>query len=539
VLDLALREQLRLVQEDPYGLLERLQLIDKQGRPTLFDDPFEEQLLIMDDFMSPHVETAIELKGRQMGVTTGALADEYNYLYRTPDPIKTLYVGDVDDTTDSSFLKIQRFDEGLPKFLQRKKSRSNRREFIFEDTGAGMRCMTAGGRSKGKGYTYQRVIFDELAFWPDDDNAYGSFTSTLAVGPHLKKKIISTPNGPGNLFHRMCMSAHRAMQNYETMEQYLKESPVRFRFTPWFIHRGYRREPPKSWEPSSEEAYLAGLYNLDVLQLYWRHWRIYGDDGIGIDAFRKQYPSTVLEGFLASGGAWFDVEYLNEQLASVQHHTGNLVVYEKPEPGMTYAMGIDPSWANGGDYFAVQVLSHDGRQVCRFSTNQGGEESAAKEAAAIASFYNDARVLTEGNPGGAGRVVIKILRRLGCKLWWRPPKQGKKPSKTKRPWTTHRGSKEEVFAHARLAVNGDALLLNDYLTIEEMTNVREDPVSGRIEASVGHDDHVMALALAEWNRRSLPRAKPDLSGLGRKPRSRLLKRSPLVALARAEGLMRF
>ena len=48
MLDLALREQLRLVQEDPYGLLERLQLIDKQGRPTLFDSPFEEQLLIMD-----------------------------------------------------------------------------------------------------------------------------------------------------------------------------------------------------------------------------------------------------------------------------------------------------------------------------------------------------------------------------------------------------------------------------------------------------------------------------------------------------------
>ena len=527
---LATREQLRLLWDNPYGLIERLKIVDDQGQERCLDEPHVEQIAALEDFKAPHVKMVIDLKSRQMGLSTVALADEFDYLTRTPDPVKCLYVGDVDDTTDSSFLKIQRFHEKLPNLLQRPLARNNRREFTFEDTGAGLKCMTAGGRSRGKGWTFQRAIFDEFGFWPNAEEAYGSFTSAMHAGPHKMLKIISTPNGPGNKFHQMCMAAHRTMKSYPSMRAYLDESPVRFRFFAWHKHFAYRRHPPKRWEPSQDEARLMEQYGLDILQLYWRHWKIHSEGGIGLDQFRMQYPINVNEGFLQTSGMWFNNEYLNKCFEWARPTTSDLVVFEKPESNVNYAVGIDPSWANGGDYFVVQVLSEDGRQVCRYSTNKGGEDAASQEAAAIARYYNNARVLAEGNPGGAGRTVLHVLRKAGCKMWWRPPVPGRKPSKTKRPWTTGKGNKEMAYGHFRQVVNGDVLQLNDYLTVEEMTNIRRDPGSGRIEAHVGHDDHAMALCLAEWNRRTLPSRRSRVRVGPRKPESK----SPLMALARME-----
>jgi hypothetical protein len=263
---------------------------------------------------------------------------------------------------------------------------------------------------------------------------------------------------------------------------------------------------PDGWEPDQEEWDLAQQHNLTMRQLYWRHDKIHGVNGIGIRRFRREYPLTIEDGFAIHDGSWFDTDYLNSVLSSLKPVEGELRVYERPYPGMNYSVGVDPSWCNGGDYAVAQVLSADGRQVATLSMNQGGEILFAQKAVELAMHYNKARTLVEGNTGGAGPVVIREFQKAGLPLWHKPPEPGQHASKVLKNWTTTRGSKEMGYAHLRQMVNGDALLLNDMSTVQELMHIREQ--SGKIEGQDGyHDDHCDALMLAEWNRRKMPQSK--------------------------------
>lgn len=472
----------------------RLRLVDEKGSDRSFDQPFSEQVLALEDFMSP-AETVVHYKPRQIGDTTVAMAYNFDYLYWCPDAVRCLVVADSYESTDAIFGRVKHFYRSLPTMLQREVGRSNRRELLFSDTNAGFRCMTAGGKSEARGWTYQRLHADELAFWPNAEEIWASITSTLHVGPHLKKIIISTADGPGNLFHKKVLAAMEAQRN--------GDRNVKFRFFRWSDHLSYSALPPDGWEPDQEEYELAQLHGLTREQLYWRHEKIHGVNGIGLYKFRREYPLTVEDGFAIYDGSWFDADYLNEVLSSLVGVEGDLRIYERPYPGISYSLGVDPSWCNGGDYAVAQVLSQDGRQVASLSMNRGGEILFATRAVELAMHFNKAKTLIESNPGGAGPVVIREFQKHGIPLWTRPPAPGQHVSKTPKFWTTTRGSKEEAYAHLRQMVNGDAITLRDVTTVQELMHIRE--VNGRIEGQDGyHDDHADALMLAEWNRKSLP-----------------------------------
>ena len=273
---------------------------------------------------------------------------------------------------------------------------------------------------------------------------------------------------------------------------------------------------------------MSRQHGLSLEQIYWRHQKIHGVEGVGIHRFRREYPLTIEDGFAIFDGSWFDTDYLNELLSSLGPSNTELRVYERPKTGMTYAMGVDPSWCNGGEQAVAQVLSRDGRQVATLSCNTGGELLFFQKATELARHFNKAKVLVEGNPGGAGVVGIREFRKAGLPMWIRPAAPGVKASKTPKYWTTTRGSKEQGYAHLRQMVNGDALTLNDLATVQELMHIRE--VSGRIEGQDGyHDDHSDALMLAEWNRRTLPRAEAPLRRSRRRYQAR---RNPFLANSR-------
>jgi hypothetical protein len=264
-------------------------------------------------------------------------------------------------------------------------------------------------------------------------------------------------------------------------------------------------------------------------QLYWRHTKIHGVKGIGVNKFRREYPLTVEDGFAIFDGSWFDQEYLHQVFASLKKVDGELRIYEKPEKGQTYAVGVDPSWCNGfgsnrndsesdrggSDWAVAQVLSHDGRQVATLSTREGGEIRFATKVAELCLYYNKARALVESNTGGAGPVVIRELKKFDIPMWYEPARSGFRTPKNPKHWTTAHGNKAEGFAHLRQIINSDALTLNDMPTVQELMHVRE--VDGDIAGRDGyHDDHAFALMLAEWNRRSLPASRVDTSPFQRR-----------------------
>lgn len=486
--------------DDPGAFFSLLTIGDKDGKLVSLAVPYAEQAAALDDLASG-ASLVVYLKPRQVGASTVALAWNFWRVYWTLHPLRCLVAADSYDTTDALLPRVKAFHRNLPVALHRKIERANDNEILFSDTQAGIRVLTAGGRSKGRGWTYQLLQAEELSRWPDAEENWAAITSTMGDSETNQTIVLATPNGPDNLYHRMVLQAQEAMT--------AGDPAVRFRFFRWCDHAGYRKTPPAhdDWMTDDDVA-VQRRFSLDLAQTYWRAMKIRGPRGIGTANFRREYPMTLEDGFLVGEGCWFDADYLNDLLASLSPREGELRIYEPPQAGVIYCVGVDPSWcstqtAEGGDYAVAQVLSHDGRQVATLATNKGGEIRFARMLVDLAVRYRRARVLVESNPGGAGTVVIRELQKSGIPLWRQQPARGERPSAKPRWWKTTHGAKEDGYAHLRQMVNGDALTLNDIRTVQELLHIREE--DGTIGGRDGyHDDHAMALMLAEWNRRTLP-----------------------------------
>ena len=468
-------------------------------------DPTGSQRKLFDLIGWGGLRELVDLKSRQIRHSQTVAADNFYRLYTARSEYRIFVGTNHNDTNKILYGKYETFVRGLPerlKHLNPLKLNINERSVTSTRTLASIQHVTMGGTSQGRSGTFQRLVAEELAFWKNADSAFASVTNTLDdTCPII---IISTPNGPGGLYHRKVIQARRAMREWNEAEN--GRSPVQFMFSRWAEFPGYTRTPPDSWEPTHEEWELAQKHHLTIEQLYWRHERIHGVRGIGELHFRREFPLTEEDGFLILEGGWFDVDYLNDVYNSLPDAIQSPVrIYHTPSKTLRYAAGVDPSWCNGGDYAVCTILDENGRVCAVFSTNLGGEEAFARQAAELCRSY-DAKVLDETNPGGAGKNVHKILRQEGCKLWT-DPKNGKS-------WTTHHGNKEEAYADARQLVNGDAYELNDHATISELIHVRE--VDGRIGVHLGkdraptddvevtNDDHAMAFVLAGKCLQSLP-----------------------------------
>ncbi len=502
--------QVLAYRKNPERMMGKLTIRDMQGKYGRFDNPFPEQVDAMVDFADPTAKTIVHVKPRQIGDSTVGLGWNFCYNYWAVDPVRTLVVTDKDDTNAALWEKLQDYYHGLPKAMQRPLLKSNTKEMIFEDTKAGFRCLSSRSPAGGRGWTYQRAHFDEVAYWFHDKDVWAAVTSSMHEGPHEQVIVMSSPNGPGNLFHEQALAAQTAVRDGDTS--------YRFRFFRWCDHPTYRRPLLPGFEPTQEEHQLMLAHKIDLEQIAWRRDRISGPKGIGLDRFRREYPLTMEEGFLVFDGSWFNVEYLNKVFARLQAkfsktEVQELRIFRKPERHELYAIGVDPSWCNGGDWAVAQVLDSRGQQCATLSLRKGGELAFADKVAQLSAYYNKGRCLVEWNTGGAGPVVIRRLSNQGIPLWTKPGvriKYGPQHDQATPYWTTSKGSKEEAYAHLRNVVDADELELNDLLTVQELLHVRE--VHGHIAGQDGyHDDHAMALALAEWNRRSLPRRYRETS----------------------------
>ena len=487
----------------------RLRFEDADANLRYFSQPYSEQVALINALDDPKVRTVVVLKPRQIGITTANCAHTFWATYCASKPLRTIVAADHNKTTKSIFKKFCTYYNHLPKVLKDAnpfKMNQNDKTLMSERTDALIDHMTARGDTHGRGWTYQRFVAEELAFWPHPEEVWAGIRSTLHGGADSKIIVISTPNGPGNFYHERVLAAQLAERT--------GDPSTKFIFSRWSDHSTYRLQPPTGWEPTQEEFELASQFGLDRDQIYWRHEMIYGVEGMGERRFRREFPLTIEDGFLVLEGSWFDSDYLNDTLSALPlQQTSERRFYAEPELDVAYVIGCDPSWCTGGDHAVAVVMSEYGEQVAVLSVNQGGEDRFGEMLCDLSRYYNRARVLCEANTGGAGRVVIKKLQQNNVSLW---------KSREGQDWTTHRGNKELAYSFARQMVNSDALCLTDHQTIQELMHVRE--VRGKIEGQDGyHDDHADAFVLSVWALRYCP----AFSGVQRDTvRDKYYKRNP-------------
>lgn len=260
----------------------------------------------------------------------------------------------------------------------------------------------------------------------------------------------------------------------------------------------------------------------------WLRWvravKCNGDD----TERKREYPSRPEEAFEAAAESVLDpvviaqwVKWANEnppekirfevtedrlgrvKASAILDTTGHVSIWERPQEGENYVMGVDPSTGSKeGDWTIASVLSvTTGDQVAEFRARMD-PDLAIDQIEALGVFYNGAFTGVEANSYGI--PYVRALEDRGTlPMFEREIPDRREPGKTNKlaGWLTTPKSRNLLFTELRKAVREDRCRIRSLDTLREcrtLTIVRTDVTRlERIEARSGcHDDGPMAHGIA-------------------------------------------
>lgn len=476
----------------------------KAGEVTpLFLNRVQKRFLahIHDQLITTGKIRSIILKGRQQGLSTAVSAYIYWFLSQHEGKKGTV-IAHVKDSTQALFDMYKRMHDNMPELVKQETKYSSRRELNFKSLDTALTCITAGGEAIGRGETFQAIHLSEMAFWPKT-YAKENFNGLLKTLPNTEGSmcfIESTANGVTGEFYAMWQGAISGTNGF-----------VPF-FSAWFESDEYRETPPDGFQKTHEEANLAGKYDLDDAQIYWRRREIARN---GLEQFKQEYPCNADEAFITSGRPVFHTERLQELIEKahdpiarmavedgklIDHPRGELLVYRKREPNGQYYIGADVAVGirdpEKSDYCVAQVLDSEKRQVAVWR-GQVTPDHYAHVLNALGYYYNVAMIAPERNGHGL-LVCVRLWKDLNYSNCYTDLKEGEIADRETLNigFQTNVSSKPLIIDKLRGEIREQQIEIYDKTTLQEMLSfvVTE---SGKMEGEQGcYDDTVMALAIA-------------------------------------------
>jgi hypothetical protein len=364
----------------------------------------------------------------------------------------------------------------LPDYLKERGpqvEKQNLLELNFEN-GSSIESM-ASRENAARGITASMIIADEWAFFNDPAEAWTAIYPATEVGGQIIG--ISTANGYGNWFHRFYNSAKAGTNNFTAM------------FFPW------------NSIPSRDQGwYEARTKDMEPWQL------------------SQEYPATDEEAFIASGNPAFDTDMLKERIeilppifegmlaevddgkyALVRVPESNLKVWEKPQPGMRYAIGGDvATGAQDGDFSTATVIKANTGQVVAVFRERIVPEDFSDTLALLGHYYNTALLCPERNTHG-----LVVVRRLSYEikypnLYVAVQDNIQRSATSKVGWHTNQASKMVLVDELGAALRRGKLILHCEETFTELLafSRKTRSAGNTIYEGKPHDDLVISLGIA-------------------------------------------
>lgn len=190
---------------------------------------------------------------------------------------------------------------------------------------------------------------------------------------------------------------------------------------------------------------------------------------------------------------------------------GRMLVWEPPEPGEMYALGVDPGEGVGGDNSVCQVikvgtLKHPDIQVCEFACNFLDPIEFGEVVNNIGRWYSDPDGLeafcTIEINASCGDVMLNDMRnRLDYTNMFIRKHYDKINNifTNLLGWSTNRASRPKMIARGIHAFSYGDLVVNSEHVLREMQTFQRDGTIAKAKALSGkHDDRLMALLIAYW-----------------------------------------
>jgi len=472
------------IAEDPRIFFKFLKVFDKEKGKLL---PFKlnrEQDELLDALMTHN--RIVVCKARQIGCSTLIRAYFLWKQYVEQEPTRHAIISYTRDSADHLHSMDKSFYLCLPKPLQRKLSKSTQRTLKFSDTKAELRAFTGGGKAGAtRSFTFSSAHISEFAFFDDQDDLLANTIASCGNGQII---IETTPDGPGDKYHRLCMDA--------------PNNGWHLCFFPWYEHSVYKLKSQfhQSSVPDMDESELGMLkeLNLSKAQLYWRRTQI---QSMGLEKFRREFPTSVAEAFASSSPLFFPIDIV-DGCEVLQSESGSEYYYCDVVDGEKYVMGVDVAHGTGKDYSAITVVSSTTLQpVYHYRSNTVLPQNFADKIWDIYWTFCEPYTIVEAN--GPGSLVIYRLEEFGTSNLYKNEKE--------KNWHTRKENKLGIYDNLReLLCDGTISILEEKLW-SEIRNTLTNEGGAPHHPKGQNDDLLFSFALALWGAKLRP--APSIYGV--------------------------
>lgn len=375
-----------------------------------------------------------------------------------------------------------------------------------------------------RGGTVQNLHITEIAYNKDFSRLAAGSKQAVPVGGRISEE--TTANGY-NQYYDDFMSSWQ--------KERLSDVDYRSYFYPWFMHSEYRLEGVPILEPNEYELWLKTYakesYGVELsdAQLAWRRWKkeqLRSQNQIagltGEQLFKQEYPSTVMEAFQSGAGNVFDAELIEKQkagkevdgLSTTDERVKLLIskmvkVWEAPEVGVDYVVGVDPSDGMGADYGTICVWTQEPQadeQYHKVAEYKGRlrPDELGDMAVLIAQTYNNAFLGVENNMLSC---ILHIATNTGySNYFYTTTIDEKNFKKTKKlGWNTNSKTRDVMIDDFITLFEEGHLKINSESTLSEMRTFVTKENGKREHADGKHDDVLFADMIAQQMRKYKPR----------------------------------
>lgn len=505
-------EKLRLILDNPLLFIQTfVKIVDKQGKLVKFTlNPQQKQLLTeMDKFN-------VILKSRQLGISVLSCAYSIWLAIRYPNTSCLLMAHSLDGA-DGIFTKLKQLYGSIPEAIRPNLINNNRKELRLEN-GSRITVISCGTKESVRGSTLRFVHVSEAAFCNENiDRQILAIEQCLT--PNGQIIVESTANG-FNFFSDMYSKAAQGESLYKPfffgwVDDCLMFAEEYKQFANRYVDL-HGRLPSKQELDGAELA----LYNrgATIEQIVWRRLKISNSSEA---QFAQEFPSTPSEAFVSTGDNVFDNQKIHGRIENNKTKTipmpetlpdvlkpwynRGFSLWEKPEPGIRYFIGVDSAEGLGGssDYSVAEVIDRDGFQVAEFRSNKIKPFEFVDVVEKLGRWFNTGYLVVE--KASAGQTVCdRLYNDVQYPLMYKYKSWDARGSCKRKPgFETTKQSKQRIIDDFVELHSKDLLCINSEVLLQEMKMfVYKD---GSAKASTGyHDDTVMAMAMALFGAKECP-----------------------------------
>lgn len=398
----------------------------------------------------------IVLKSKQLGFSHAVIFDTLHKAL-TQSAYVSLLLSAGERESQDLLEKGKTAWEYLPNYLRLKAGKWSESEITFPDTGAKIESFPSTS-TPGLGKTASRAVLDEWDFHKYPDQAFAT-AQAAASAANAQLIGLSTINkrDPESLFKKLFKQA-RAKQN---------------KFCALFYPWSARPDRDDEWYQTQKFFYIDRPEYME-----------------------ENFPTTEEEALSpASVRSFFDKDVLERLSSGVQKpletRENVIFIYQRWRPGCVYVAASDVSQGQGGDAQCLVVLGKSGMTsevVAIVHSNLIRPDTFAYMTTKLLEEYKNPVLAGESNPIGV--AYLQELQRLNYPNLYYADKVRNKVG-----WVTTTSNRETTLLDLATSLRTGEVVTRYEPMVKEMFNFQRTD-SGKVEAVGGHDDTVMALAIA-------------------------------------------